>query len=82
MKKHYKSYSKLRRKYENGRPVLNHYKIAIMRLRREDNDVILAFDSQNEFNFIRYEVLDKYPKLSEFKKITDQKISRPEQFEI
>ncbi len=84
--KHFKNYLKLRRKEEdppviiylkdeNGNPILDHNKISIIQSRTEGSDIVLAFDSKNQFNFIRYEVLEKYSELKNFKEFVDKKIS-------
>ena len=85
-----KKYLKLRRKKddhpiiiyfndENGNPILDYNKISIMKVRIErGKEVVVAFDSKSEFQYIRYEALEKYFHLSKLKKIVDQKISQLE----
>lgn len=81
----FKNYLKLRRNAsdyrpiiayqvdKNENPILDPRKIILIRVRGK---ATLAFDSQNEYKFMRYEILEKnFEKFGELKELVDKKIS-------
>ena len=88
MKKHYKAYLKLTRSRgddrpiiiyredENGNPILDYRKIGLISVRGNTSDVTMAFDSNNDYKFMRYEVLEKnFEVFGKLKELVDEKIS-------
>lgn len=83
----FKNYLKLRRRKDdppiivyrvdnNGKPILDYEKIEIINFRIEGSDLVLAFDSKNEYKFMRYEILEKsFEKFGKLKELVDKKIS-------
>ncbi|MEK6872396.1 MAG: hypothetical protein AABW90_00100 [Nanoarchaeota archaeon] len=85
---HYKNYLKLTKNSnddrliiiyqedEDGNPVLDYRNIGIIKIRGNNSRVTLAFDSDNDYKFIRYEALEKNPERSvNLKELVDKKLS-------
>ena len=82
-----KNYLKLRRRSkdppiviyvedENGDPILDSDKVAVMRFRSDGREVVIGVDSANSYKFMRYEVLEKNPEeFGKLKRVVDNKLS-------
>ena len=67
------------REDDNGEIILDPREIAIIRTRTYGRKTTLGFDSDNNYKFMRYEVLENKPYYSELKKVVDEKLSKLEE---
>ena len=67
------------REDDNGETILDPREIGIIKTRTYGSRTTLGFDSDNNYIFMRYEVLENSPDYSELKKVVDEKLSRLEE---
>ena len=67
------------REDDNGEIILDPREIGIIKTRTYGSKTTLGFDSDNNYKFMRYEVLENSPDYSELKKVVDEKLSRLEE---
>ena len=69
------------REDDNGEIILDPREIVIIKTRIYGSKVTLGFDSDNNYKFMRYEVLENNPCYFELKKVVDEKLSKSSKLE-
>jgi len=69
------------REDDNGKIILDPKEIGIIKTRTYGSKTTLGFDSDNNYKFMRYEILENNSDYFELKKVVDEKLSKSSKLE-